>query len=281
MKYMLFPGCMVAHSFASYEIATRRVCKELGVELVDLDKFVCCGSSVLPGVTENWINLSAYTLAQAEMKGAAILTVCGNCANNFKRAVKILQDDRVLLERVNGRLLKLGMEYKGPIRVFHIIELFHSMKEGLQGHIKKKLDMDIALSLPCQVYRPGDVVEFDETEKPQSMRELLEMTGANVIEYELEYDCCGSTVMLSDEDMALKIGYDKITSARGAGAKALVVSCGNCAFSLDMHQGPMMAEQGDEGERLPILFLPQILGLAMGIPRKELKIKRHGGIFDE
>lgn len=280
MGYLLYPGCMVTHSFPGYEVSTRKVCEKLGIHLEDLDRFVCCGSSILPCVTDNWINFAAITLAQAEAKDVDILTLCGNCTNNFKRAVQTLNNDGVKRERVNKTLENVGLSYTGDVKIKHLIELLYGMKPEVKDQIKTTVDLRVALTVPCQVYRPGKIANFDTTEKPQSMHEIVSFSGVEIVSYEMEYDCCGSTVLLSDVDIAYEIGANKVSNAIDAGAQAMVVSCGNCSFLLDIHQRTLLKDRVNIGKKLPILFLPQLLGLSLGISSKDLRINRSAGVFD-
>ena len=62
--------------------------------------------------------------------------------------------------------------------------------------------------------------------------------------------------------------------AKDQGADCMVTPCPLCHMSLDIYQD-RAGQAVNTQLNLPILHLPQLLGLAMGIPGKELGLARH------
>ncbi len=246
----------------------------LGVELVDLDEFSCCGSSIVPSFSDKWINLPAYNLALAEARGIDIMTLCGSCTRTLKQAQQALAEAEALRAAVNAKLAELGMglSYRGTVGVNHIIEVLSGKMEEIEAAVTDRLDLRVALSHPCNVYRPSRIARFDEPWEPKKMRGIVAATGATVINYDMEYECCGSALMLADENAALEAARVKLSSALEAGAQFLIVSCGNCYLLLQGMQEKV--RQAHPEITLPLMFLPQLLGLSFGMSEESLGLKK-------
>jgi len=270
-RRLLFSGCLILTHFQAYELAAKSVLPHVGIELADMEEFTCCGSTIFPSFSEEWIYLTAYNLALAESQGFDIVTLCGSCTRTLKLASRTLADDDDLRVKVNKRLSELGLRFEGQVKISHIIEVLAERMPAIAAEVRNPLDLNVALSHPCNVVRPSELMQFDDPWQPQKMREIVKLTGATVVDYPLEYECCGSTLSLSQELQALEAAKAKLRSALEAGAERLIVSCGNCYLSLAGNQQKI--RQTDPEIDLPLLFLPQLLGLAFGIPEKELGLE--------
>ncbi len=249
-----------------YEKAAKSVLRELDIHLEDIPHAACCGAP-LESFTDAWLYLAAYNLSLAEGMGLDILALCGNCTNSLLRATVALKDSSVR-RQANDRLHKIGLHIEGKTTVKHLVRMLSEHLGALRERIRTRLSLKVALTHPCQAFRPREILRFDDPLQPQLMRRIVELTGAEVIAYEGEYDCCGSTLYLVDEKLALEAGHRKLDSA--AGADVLVDACGNCQLLLERFQG--LIRQRTPGPRMPVLTLPQLLGLAMDIEPTELGI---------
>ena len=272
-KVALYSGCLVLSRFHEYELASRRVLSKLDIEVLDLEEFCCCGSSLIPGVRDDWITLPAYILAQGERLGVDIVTLCGSCTNTFLRVKVSLERDKNLLERVNSRLERLGLTYTGRVEVRHIVEILVDRIGEIRESVVRPLNLKIALSHPCQIMRPSEIIRKQNPLNFQTMREIVLALGAEIVDYPAEKDCCGSTILLFDRAMALEVGKRKLESAIEGGAEMVCVCCGNCLLLLDRYQGQMELKNG--GQRMPLISLPQLIGFAFGFPQDEMGIFRH------
>jgi heterodisulfide reductase subunit B len=272
-RMILYPGCLVLSRFHEYEMASRRILKKLGIEVLDMEDFCCCGSSLVSGVRDDWINLPAYSLARAEGLGMDIITLCGSCTNTFLRANLLLETEPDLLERVNIRLEKLGLSYTGGTTVRHILEILIDGVDEIRESVVNPLNLKVGLSHPCQIMRPSEIVGKQNPLSFQAMREIVTALGAEVVDYPGEEDCCGSTILLSDTAMALEVGKRKLESAIEAGAEMVCICCGNCLLLLDRPQGQMVLKSG--GKRMSLISLPHLIGLACGFPQDEMGVLYH------
>jgi heterodisulfide reductase subunit B len=274
-----YPGCLVLQRMPEYEAATRAVLRRLGIELRIVQQPVCCGSPVIESFSAHWLYPAAYNLARVEeMRLDTVVAVCGGCANTLTRAALALQDALVRTE-VNRRLEPLGLTVGGGVTVKHLARLLVERTDALRTQIVRPLFLRqaqdkpfrIALTNPCQAFRPGDVMGCDEPMEPQDMRRLVELTGAEVVTYGGEDECCGATLYLADRDLALTAGRRKLEAVAGEGADLLLHGCGNCQLLLRRFQRLIVRE--DDHLRIQALLLPQLIGLAIGIPEAELGLR--------
>jgi heterodisulfide reductase subunit B len=261
MRYALYPGCIVLYQMHEYERSARHLLTCLGLEIQDIEGMCCCGS-LLEDVTSSWVALSAYNMAKIESinEDMKILTLCGACTNAFSRA-RFLLLDRELREKINKRLSAFGLEYNGKIETLHILELLYENRKKIEDMRKRELRVRCAVSYPCQVFHG----EYGSVYSYKIMKELLEITGAKVV-YDFEKECCGSSLLLQDENMAFEIGKRKMDSARKRGADIMVDACGNCHLLFNRY--------GKEIEAIPTFLITQIIGVSVGLDAKQLGLKR-------
>jgi heterodisulfide reductase subunit B len=279
VEIAFYPGCLVLQRMPEYEAATRAVLLRLGIELRIVQQPVCCGSPVVESFSADWLYPAAYNLARVEEMGFdTVAAVCGGCTNTLTRAARALQDDGVRAD-VNDRLEPLGLSVTGGVMVKHLIRLLVEREDDLRAQIVRPLllrqardrPFRIALTNPCQAFRPGAVMQFDDPLEPQAVRRLVELTGARVIEYGGEDECCGATLYLADRDLALAAGRRKLEAVAGVGADLLLHGCGNCQLLLRRFQRLIVRD--DARLRIRALLLPQLIGLALGISETELGLR--------
>jgi heterodisulfide reductase subunit B len=279
---------------SEYEVATRAVLGALGIELELVQEAACCGSPVVESFTADWVYLAAYNLALVERMGhRAVATVCGGCTNTLARAARILQEDPQVRAEANRRLAPMGLSVTGEVEPIHLVRLLSRREEEVRARIVRSLSLRVALTNPCQVFRPGEVMgtaenaegakggkgtsrslrplRFDDDPMaPQSLRRLVELTGAGVVEYGGEDECCGATLYLADPDLALAAGRRKLEAV--GEADLLLHGCGNCHLLLRRFQRKIT--HGEPALRKQALLLPQLLGLAMGLPEESLGLRK-------
>jgi heterodisulfide reductase subunit B len=249
-----------------YEKATRKVLGAVGIKLENIPQAACCGAP-LESFTDRWLHFAAYNLSLAERMGLDVVTLCGNCANTLLRARRELGDPSLRLE-VNATLSKMGLHYERKTNVKHLVQLLVEHLDQLRERMTTELALKVAVTHPCQAFRPHELTGFDDPLEPQAMRNLVALTGIEFVEYVAEHDCCGATLYLADEELGLAAGRRKLASA--ARADVLVDACGNCQLLLERFRGLMVHAAEESGT--VVLTLPQLLGLAMGIDAADLGI---------
>jgi heterodisulfide reductase subunit B len=270
-SYEVFLGCAIPSRFNNYESSMRAVAKELGIELIDFEGASCCGTVVLKSIDENsWLSMSGRNIALAEQRGHDIVTPCNGCFGSLKDTNHVLHEDEVYRKKVNAALKPLGLEYTGKANIRHFVEVLYEMKDEIEKKIVKRLDgLRVAFHPGCHLIRPSNVAGFDDPELPSKVDELIEMTGATSVHWDMKLRCCGSPLLIASEDVAVKILQEKMVSANGAGANCVVTNCPACHTQFDIQQLGLKDEEGHSLE-LPALFVTQVLGIAMGIDPEPL-----------
>jgi heterodisulfide reductase subunit B len=273
MKYSLFLGCTIPARSRNYELSARAVADRLDLEFVDIDGFSCCGFPLEASDEMGAILLAARNLALAEERDLEICSLCSACSSMLTKTAYRLNRDKALKDKVNIELSKVGREYKGTVRVRHFARILIE-DIGLEG-IKKSVKHDlkglkVATHYGCHYLKPSNIYEgFDDPQDPKTLEQILETVGVINVQYKRKKDCCGGPVLLSDEALALNVAGEKLKYVKEAGADIMNLVCPFCDLMFDANQKGIEAESGME-LNIPVLYLPQILGLAMGLGRKEL-----------
>ncbi|MDY6880511.1 MAG: CoB--CoM heterodisulfide reductase iron-sulfur subunit B family protein [Desulfatiglans sp.] len=275
MKFTLFLGCNIPVRVQQYELSARAVLDKLGVEIVDIREFNCCGYPLRNSNFEAFILSSARNLALAEQHGQSMMTLCKCCYGSLKKAQYVLRDNSALLRDINGLLAKEDLEYNGEIEIKHLLSVLHQ-DIGLDELAAKRTvtfkSLKIATHYGCHALRPSDITEFDNPVAPVLFDELVEATGATSIEWPSKLECCGAPAFGINDDLSTDLTRRKLTAGKGAGADYLCVACPYCQMQFDKVQ-KMMAKDSGENHYLASIVYPQLLGLAMGIDPDSLGIK--------
>jgi len=277
MKFALFQGCNIPARVTQYADATRAVCKELAIELNELDQFNCCGYPVRNLDQRAFVLSAAKNLAAAEKAGQDILVMCKCCYGSLKKAAWALDNDSNLKKEVNELLAKDKLVYEGRAAVNHLLTVLHRDVgiDHLKSMVSKTFNgLQIATSYGCHALRPSNVTAFDDPLAPKIFDELVEITGAFSIDWSRKLDCCGAPLTGINDQLAWDMAAHKIASARDAGANYLCTACPYTHIQFDWVQNQMAADSDDWEPVAPILY-PQLLGLSMGIDSTTLGLSNN------
>ncbi|MDI6846725.1 MAG: CoB--CoM heterodisulfide reductase iron-sulfur subunit B family protein [Candidatus Bathyarchaeia archaeon] len=275
LKYLLFLGCVIPYRISSYEISARKVLDKLGLELVEMPEFNCCGFPLDPVSHDMMLTLAARNLCLAEQQNLNIMTLCNGCFGILNHVNKELKEDKKIEEKINGYLKEIGMEFKGTTTVKHLIHVlaedigFEKIKET----VKKPLNqLRVAQHTGCHVLRPAKYVGFDDPENPTTLKNLIRLTGAECLDYMDETECCGAPIIGVNDKIPLQLAREKLDHIRAVGAQAMITVCPFCHMMYDLNQ-PRIERTFNEKFRIPVLHYPQLLGLAMDMSPDELALK--------
>jgi len=276
MRYAYYPGCSLHASAREYDTSLRAVCRSLNVELEEVKDWVCCGAPAAhAGSRRLAAALSLQNLAQVERQGLKeVLVPCAACFSRFKFAQHDMEEKPGLLGEMEGIL---EHEFQGGVKVLHPLELLAGdpLLTQLVSLGKGKLSgLKIVCYYGCLLTRPPKVTGFDNGEYPQSMDRLLRALGASVLDWGCRTDCCGASFALTRTDIVLKLSHDILEGAKEVGAQAIAVACPLCQLNLDSRQGEIEKEYNTR-YNLPVYYFTQLLGLALGVPSRELMLERH------
>jgi succinate dehydrogenase / fumarate reductase cytochrome b subunit len=278
LKYALYPGCAAKGATPELYQSTMAIIGRLGIEVVELGAASCCGAGVVgeaePDVA---LALNVRTFAQAEQLGLDVMTICGTCQGVMGAANKRLKLEPGLLERINRLLEPDGLTYRGTIQVKHLLWIV--VREvglaRLASQVQVPLeDFRIAPFYGCYILRPSWDLGFDDPENPTSLEKVIQTVRGEPVPYAGRTKCCGFPIILEKEAIAVAMAGANMKEAKDEGADFMVTPCPLCHMSLDIYQ-----ERAGQAVRanlnLPILHLPQLLGLALGVPPKDLGFSRH------
>jgi heterodisulfide reductase subunit B len=217
--------------------------------------------------------MAAYNLALARDKGLDILTLCSSCTSALTETAHHLAHDEAARQAVNERLSALGLVYDGQARVRHFARvLFEEVGvDTIRQQITRGLSgLRVAVHYGCHYLKPSAVYGgFDEVEDPRTLDTLVAATGAESLDYPGKKRCCGGPVLPVDEKVAASVAKEKLDDISRSGADIICLVCPFCAVMYDGNQKSIESEY-DTTYNLPVLYLPQLLGLAMGFGKKEL-----------
>jgi heterodisulfide reductase subunit B len=275
MKFALFLGCTIPRRVQQHDLSARAVLGRLGVDVVDIREFNCCGYPMKNSDFKTSVLFSARNLALAEKQGLDVMTLCKCCFGSLKKANHLMKQDSSLRDEINTLLAQEGLEYKGNIDVTHFLSVLHkeiglkTLKEKVTRPFK---DLKIATHYGCHALRPSDITQFDNAVAPVLFDQLVETTGAKSINWPLKLECCGAPLLGINDELSMDLTERKLANGKESGADYLCVGCPWCQVQFDNVQEMMTSLRGTN-HRLPSILYPQLLGLAMGIDGNTLGIK--------
>jgi heterodisulfide reductase subunit B len=260
LQYMLFLGCVIPYRISSYELSARKVAKKLGIELVEMPEFNCCGLPLDPVSHDMMLTLATRNLCLAEQKNLNIMTLCTGCAGTMRKVNMTLKKDKKLKEMVNGYLKETGLAEDVGL-------------EKIKATVQKVLNpLKVAEHSGCHVLRPTKYIGFDDPENPTILKNLIDLTGAKCVDYMDETECCGAPIIGVNDTIPLQLAREKLDHIRTAGAQALITVCPFCHMMYDLHQSRIERAFNEKFD-IPVLHYTQLLGLAMGFSPDELGFK--------
>jgi len=275
MKFALFLGCQIPVRLKQYETSSKAILERLGVGLVDIEEFNCCGYPLRNIEFKAFLLASARNLSLAEKKKLDVMTLCQCCYGTLKKANFLLRENASLRKEVNAVLEREGLPYEGGIEVKHLLYVLHQ-EVGVEA-IKKKIvktfnGLKIAAHYGCHALRPSQVVRFDDPVTPSIFDQLVEATGAESIAWPMRLECCGAPLWGIHDELSTEITLKKLKNGRESGADYLCTACTYCQIQFDTVQQMILSQRG-LNHPLPSILYPQLLGLSMGIHSETLGLK--------
>ena len=279
MKYAFFPGCVSRGGAPELYPAVIKVCDRLGIELEEMYGASCTGAGILQEKNEFLGDvLNARTFAMAEQLGLTIMNICSTCQGVMSQANKRLKDNPDRLKEVNDILKEEGLEYKGTAEIKHLLWVMVEdigIEELKKKFVRSLPDIKLAPFYGCYIVRPSWALEFESHPgREDSLEALIEAVGATVVDFAGKTRCCGFPILTINEKNSLSMVAKHTSDVQNLGADAMVTPCPLCHLNLDSFQ-PKAATQAGIKIHMPILHLPQLIGLALGFTPKEMGLGRH------
>lgn len=282
LRYALYTGCTARESTPELLKSTLAVAEKLGIELILLDEATCCGASHLQDYDDMLsLVLNARNICYAEKLGLTMVTICNTCQLNTAMTKHRLDTNPALKAKVNEKLSEVGLEYKGTSEVTHF--LYAIIQDYGLDNLSKKVDVplsqfNIAPFYGCHNIRPSELQNIsnggENPYNPTSLDDLIIACGGNNVDYDAKNKCCGFHAELQSPHTAAVLTGNALSGAIDANADWMVTPCPLCHLKLDVQHHSASKAIGRE-VKLPVLHMPQMVGLALGCTPAELGLQHH------
>ncbi len=274
-SYTYFPGCSLHSTGLEYGLSAQAVFRYLGIELVELPDWNCCGASSAHALSHKLaLGLPARNLALAQSVGGDLVAPCAACFNRMKSADYELRNNPQIRAEIEALV---GFTYSGQVAVRPVLAvLFEECgPDQIAAQVTRPLEgLKVVPYYGCLLVRPPEVTEFDDPDHPQVMAALLRAIGAEVMEWSYATQCCGAGLSLSRSDIVESLVGRLVERAREAGAQALVTSCPLCQVNLEMRQTENHTAEREQ-PKMPAFYFTELIGLALGIPEADKWWRKH------
>lgn len=275
MEFGYYPGCALHGSSNDYEKSVRSCLEKLDVRLSELEDWICCGATAAHSINQKLATaLPARNLAIAEKAGYdRLLAPCPMCSMELIKAKKSIVSDPDLRAEIS-EIVELPVV--GSSEVVNLVQVFQAV--GIDAIKAKQIEtlerFKPACYYGCLMTRPPKTLEFDDCEDPTSMENILSALGAQPVAWNYKTECCGAGMTLCDANTVTDLAHKIVANAKKHGANVIVTACPMCQMNLDMRQADV-EKKFHESLDMPICYLSDLVGLALGLSASELAIDKH------
>ncbi|MBP8976295.1 MAG: CoB--CoM heterodisulfide reductase iron-sulfur subunit B family protein [Bacteroidetes bacterium] len=274
MKVGLYPGCSLEASSREYLESLRAIAPALNLELEEVQNWNCCGASSAHAMDHILaLSLPAETLAQAEQQSMKELMVpCAACYGRLAATKAELAENPTLKQQISERI---EMPYTGSTEILTILDILDKvLTADVVKSFPKKFSHRVVCYYGCLLVRPPKITKAQRVEDPLMMEELLKRIGAQPLDWGMKTECCGASFSITRTDLVGMMSGKIIEDAISRGAEAIIVACPMCQSNLDMRRQAIEKAMGKRYS-IPVLFITQAIGLALGLDSSALGLKRH------
>ncbi len=276
MKIAYYPGCSLHSTGIEYDLSTKQVCRELGIELVEVKDWICCGSTPAHEYDELMsLALPARNLALAAQtdESKQICAPCASCYSRLKFTQARLKDEKLRkdVEQV------IDAKFPENIEILNILDVIveKSVLETIASKVVRNLGgIKVACYYGCLMTRPPKITGKEQFENPTDMESVIETLGAETLDWNRKTFCCGASFALTQTDVVLELTRKVLADAESVGVDVISVGCPLCHANLDGRQQQINNKFGTSFN-IPILYFTQLIGLALGIKAKDLGLFKH------
>jgi heterodisulfide reductase subunit B len=267
-----FPGCSLHSTATELDASARAVCQVLGLELIEPPGWICCGSSPAHKVDPLLaVTLPLRNLAIIEQSGLEEVTLpCAACFSRFKTALYEIEHHPEVRAEAEAAM---GHNYRGNVAVRSLLDVVVNRVglEAVAARVKTPLSgLKVVCYYGCLLTRPPEVTGVADPEYPMDMDRLMDVLGAESLDWSYKTFCCGATLSVTNTEIALDLSRRILENARAVGADAVVVACPLCHTNLDGRQAQMGLEAP-----IPVLYFTQLMALAFGLGRKAMALDKN------
>jgi heterodisulfide reductase subunit B len=274
MKLGIYPGCSLEGSSREYLESLMAIAPRVGLELAQVPDWNCCGASAAHSLNHKLaLALPARVLALAEQAGMdELLVPCSACYNRLAITRHTLANDEARRREIAA---VIELPYTGKTQVVSVLHVFGRLaRNGLRTHVSAPLTRKVACYYGCYLTRPGAACCCAKPEDPTEMDDIMRAVGAEPLDWAFKVECCGAGLSLARVDVIADLSGRIVADAAKRGAEAIIVACPMCHTNLDLRRDAILKKHPSAGG-IPVLYLSQAIGLAFGVPPKELGLHRH------
>ena len=281
MKVAYWPGCVSRGFTPELHGAMAKIAPMLDLELVELDRASCCGAGVIAEHNQelaDTLNARTFALAQQVESAALMMNICSTCQGAQTECQERLDANADYREHVNRHLADDGLQYEKGLTNKNLLWLLVEDMglDELRSRVRRPLtDLRVGPFYGCYIVRPTDRLGIDRSHpRDMYLHQVIDALGGTVIEYAGQYKCCGFPIITMNKEVSLKQAGRHLGDAVDAEADCLVTPCPLCHLNLDLQQ-PLAERVVGRSLNMPVLHLPQLIGLALGLEPNELGMQRH------
>lgn len=274
MKIGFYPGCSIEGGSREYQESCRSIAKAFDIELEAVPDWNCCGASAAHNLNKELsLALPARILSLAEKAGMSDLLVpCAACYSRLALTQHELLKDETLRNKI---IEATGIDFKGTCNIMNVVQWIEKfIIPLLPERVVKPFNHHVACYYGCLLVRPHKILNFDRAEDPQTMDVVMKQIGANPIDWAFKTECCGAGFSVSRTDIVASLSGKIISDAVSRKAEAIIVACPMCHSNLDMRRQAINKYSGIN-YNIPVMYITQAIGLAIGLSKKELGLWRH------
>lgn len=274
MDYGYFPGCSLKSTAKEYDDTVRQLCRSFGINLIEIDDWVCCGSSPVHALSEEIsLALPLKNLSQAEGQGLKnILSPCPSCHSHMLCSHAEMEKEGSHRERLQELA---GSHYAGSLQLKHLVDFLY-YDVGIDK-IKEKVTRPLTgikavAYYGCMTRFPG--ITFDDREMPTMIDDIVQVLGAEALPWSHTTECCGASFSISKTETVLRLVGEILEAARLVNAGCIIAVCPLCQSNLDMRQVEIQKKTG-EIFNLPVIYLSQLILMSQGASKQQLGFSKH------
>ncbi len=283
MKVAYWPGCVSRGFTPELHGSVAAVAPLLDIELVELDRANCCGAGVIAEHNQelaDTLNARTFALAQNEIANGAemMMNICSTCQGAQSECQERLDASAEYRDVINGHLAPEDLNYTQGITNKNFLWMLVEEigLDELAKKVKRPLtNLRVGPFYGCYIVRPVERIGIsDEQPRDRYLERVIETLGGTVVEYAGSQKCCGFPISLMQKETSMRMAGQHLSDAKNAQADCLVTPCPLCHLNLDMQQ-PVIDRTIKSNLQMPVLHLPQMVGLALGLEPKQLGMGKH------
>jgi heterodisulfide reductase subunit B len=275
MNYGYYPGCSLSGTAKEFDSSVRVVLSKFNIQFDEINDWSCCGATSAHATSHLLsIALPAHNLFLAKQQGfEKVFAPCAACFNRLISSKHEIDTNKNMRTKVEDLLEE---KYSASPEVLNIVQLFHNI--GLKEiTAQKQVDLSglkAACYYGCLLVRPNEITGYDDAEEPKLMEEIVSAAGAKTVKWNFKTECCGASHSIAHTDIVEKLSKKIIDDAEKNGADVIIVACPMCHSNLDMRQLNIIKHNPGQ-KAIPVLYLTQLIGLALGIEMEKLGLNLH------